>query len=194
MILRTNCCTMQDAWPLALNNNSVDSLFQPDLDRVCPFPLENAVQTRIHPSSLAVRKTSSHDAFQSRSDYVGRNNKKGQRRAVRLDEVGPRMELRLVKITEGPAVGPGPSVIHRGNLGEKRVRMVLVEIDTRIVQRGAWTIRRQDEIWVELHDAARGPKPRPKPREADGLAWLGPGGSPGSPGHCYQTWIFEKSK
>jgi len=34
-------------------------------------------------------------------DYVGRNNKKGQKRAVRLDEIGPRMELRLVKITEG---------------------------------------------------------------------------------------------
>jgi ribosome biogenesis protein SSF1/2 len=34
-------------------------------------------------------------------DYVGRNNRKGQKRAVRLDEIGPRMELRLVKITEG---------------------------------------------------------------------------------------------
>ncbi|KAK2467053.1 hypothetical protein APHAL10511_001311 [Amanita phalloides] len=34
-------------------------------------------------------------------DYVGRNNQKGQRRAVRLDEVGPRMELRLIKIVEG---------------------------------------------------------------------------------------------
>ncbi|KAJ7692358.1 hypothetical protein B0H14DRAFT_3046448 [Mycena olivaceomarginata] len=35
------------------------------------------------------------DAVDLADDYVGRNNKKGQRRAVRLDEVGPRMELRL---------------------------------------------------------------------------------------------------
>ncbi|KAJ7929271.1 Brix domain-containing protein [Mycena leptocephala] len=38
------------------------------------------------------------DAVDLADDYVGRNNKKGQRRAVRLDEVGPRMELRLVKL------------------------------------------------------------------------------------------------
>ncbi|EEB97943.1 hypothetical protein MPER_02639, partial [Moniliophthora perniciosa FA553] len=41
------------------------------------------------------------DAVDLADDYVGRNNKKGQRRAVRLDEIGPRLELRLVKITEG---------------------------------------------------------------------------------------------
>ena len=45
------------------------------------------------------------------TDYVGRNNKKGERRAVRLDEIGPRMELRLVKIVEG-APGKEGSVIH----------------------------------------------------------------------------------
>jgi ribosome biogenesis protein SSF1/2 len=33
--------------------------------------------------------------------YVGRNNRRGQKRAVRLDEIGPRMEMRLVKITKG---------------------------------------------------------------------------------------------
>jgi len=41
------------------------------------------------------------DAVSLADDYVGRNNKKGQKKAVKLDEVGPRMELRLVKITEG---------------------------------------------------------------------------------------------
>lgn len=35
------------------------------------------------------------------SDYVGRNNRKGERRTVRLDETGPRMELSLLKVTEG---------------------------------------------------------------------------------------------
>ncbi|EKM82828.1 hypothetical protein AGABI1DRAFT_53337 [Agaricus bisporus var. burnettii JB137-S8] len=45
-------------------------------------------------------------------DYVGRNNKKGQRRAVRLDEVGPRMELKLIKITEGVPGKEGAVIYH----------------------------------------------------------------------------------
>jgi ribosome biogenesis protein SSF1/2 len=53
------------------------------------------------------------DAIDLADDYVGRNNKKGQRRAVKLDEVGPRMELRLVKITEG-VPGKEGSVIYHG--------------------------------------------------------------------------------
>ncbi|KAG6874297.1 hypothetical protein C0995_001522 [Termitomyces sp. Mi166 len=51
------------------------------------------------------------DAVDLADDYVGRNNKKGQRRAVRLDEIGPRMELRLVKIVEG-IPGKEGNVIH----------------------------------------------------------------------------------
>jgi hypothetical protein len=46
-------------------------------------------------------------------DYVGRNNKKGQKRAVRLDEIGPRIELRLVKITEGIPGKPGAVIYHQ---------------------------------------------------------------------------------
>lgn len=46
-------------------------------------------------------------------DYVGRNNKKGQKRAVKLDEVGPRMELRLLKITEGPPGREGAVLYHQ---------------------------------------------------------------------------------
>jgi len=34
-------------------------------------------------------------------DDVGRNNRKGQKRAVSLDEIGPQMEIWLVKIAEG---------------------------------------------------------------------------------------------
>lgn len=52
------------------------------------------------------------DAVDLAEDYVGRNNKKGQRRAVRLDEVGPRMELRLVKITEGVPGKEGAVLYH----------------------------------------------------------------------------------
>ncbi|EAU88367.1 rRNA binding protein [Coprinopsis cinerea okayama7 len=46
------------------------------------------------------------------SDYVGRNNKKGTKRAVKLEEVGPRMELRLVKITEGVPGKEGNVIYH----------------------------------------------------------------------------------
>ena len=45
-------------------------------------------------------------------DYVGQNNKKGERRAVRLDEVGPRMELKLVKIVEGVPGKEGSVIYH----------------------------------------------------------------------------------
>jgi ribosome biogenesis protein SSF1/2 len=45
-------------------------------------------------------------------DYVGRGNKKGSRRAVRLDEIGPRLELRLVKITEGVPGREGQVIFH----------------------------------------------------------------------------------
>lgn len=47
------------------------------------------------------------------SNYVGRNNKKGDKRAVKLDEIGPRMELRLMKIVEGPP-GKEGNVLHHG--------------------------------------------------------------------------------
>ena len=52
------------------------------------------------------------DAVDLAEDYVGRNNKRGQRRAVRLDEVGPRMELRLIKITEGVPGKEGAVMYH----------------------------------------------------------------------------------
>ncbi|KAI0273813.1 Brix domain-containing protein [Gloeopeniophorella convolvens] len=45
-------------------------------------------------------------------DYVGRGNRAGQKRAVRLDEVGPRMELRLVKIVEGVPGKEGAVIFH----------------------------------------------------------------------------------
>lgn len=52
------------------------------------------------------------DAVSLADDYVGRNNKKGQKRAVRLDEIGPRMELRLIKIAEGLPGKEGGVIYH----------------------------------------------------------------------------------
>lgn len=53
------------------------------------------------------------DAVSLADDYVGRNNRKGQKRAVRLDEIGPRLELRLVKITEGVPGKAGTVIFHK---------------------------------------------------------------------------------
>lgn len=52
------------------------------------------------------------DAVSLASDYVGRNNRKGQKKAVKLDEIGPRMELRLIKITEGLPGKEGSVIYH----------------------------------------------------------------------------------
>ncbi|OAX40498.1 Brix-domain-containing protein [Rhizopogon vinicolor AM-OR11-026] len=52
------------------------------------------------------------DAVSLADDYVGRNNKKGQKKAVRLSEVGPRMELRLIKIAEGAPGKDGAVLYH----------------------------------------------------------------------------------
>jgi len=52
------------------------------------------------------------DAISLADDYVGRNNKKGQKRAVKLDEIGPRMELRLIKIVEGVPGREGSVIYH----------------------------------------------------------------------------------
>ena len=47
------------------------------------------------------------------SNYPGRNNRRGEKRAVKLDEIGPRMELRLVKITEGVPGKEGAVLFHK---------------------------------------------------------------------------------
>ncbi|KAH9854084.1 Brix domain-containing protein [Lenzites betulinus] len=52
------------------------------------------------------------DAISLADDYVGRNNKRGQKRAVKLDEVGPRMELRLIKVVEGVPGREGGVLYH----------------------------------------------------------------------------------
>ncbi|KAI0080610.1 Brix-domain-containing protein [Panus rudis PR-1116 ss-1] len=52
------------------------------------------------------------DAISLVDDYVGRNNRRGSKRAVRLDEIGPRMELRLIKISEGVPGKEGSVIYH----------------------------------------------------------------------------------
>ncbi|TFY83182.1 hypothetical protein EWM64_g837 [Hericium alpestre] len=63
-------------------------------------------------SSVSSAAGDDGDAVSLADDYVGRNNTKGQKRAVRLDEIGPRMELKLVKITEGVPGKEGNVIYH----------------------------------------------------------------------------------
>ena len=64
-------------------------------------------------SASSVAGDDDADAVSLADDYVGRNNKRGTRRAVRLDEIGPRMELKLVKITEGIPGKDGDVMYHK---------------------------------------------------------------------------------
>jgi hypothetical protein len=64
-------------------------------------------------------------------DDYGRGNKKGDRKAVRLVEIGPRMELRLIKVVEGlvgSKKGEGETVFHEfgesASVGPCRVRSI----------------------------------------------------------------------
>jgi ribosome biogenesis protein SSF1/2 len=53
------------------------------------------------------------DVVSLAEDYVGRNNRRGEKRAVRLDEIGPRMEICLVRITEGVPGKEGAVIYHK---------------------------------------------------------------------------------
>jgi len=74
-------------------------------------------------STAAYDSMSETDASEAESDTnavelpedYGKRNKKGERKAVRLIETGPRMELRLIKVVEGlvgSKKGEGETVFH----------------------------------------------------------------------------------
>jgi ribosome biogenesis protein SSF1/2 len=74
-------------------------------------------------STAGYESTSETEASEAESDTnavelpedYGKGNRKGERKAVRLVETGPRMELRLIKIVEGlvgSKKGEGETVFH----------------------------------------------------------------------------------
>lgn len=73
------------------------------------------------------------------ADYVGRNNRKGDKRAVKLDEVGPRIEIRLLKIVEGPPGKEGGVLYHE--FGEPG--LVSVQIISALMSTGAFSQEEQ---------------------------------------------------
>ena len=61
-------------------------------------------------ASAASEADPEEDNIRLASDNPGR--KKGDKRAIRLHEIGPRMELRLIKITEGAPGKEGAVLFH----------------------------------------------------------------------------------
>jgi ribosome biogenesis protein SSF1/2 len=74
--------------------------------------VDGGYETAASEVSSAAEGEDGEDVVSLAEDYVGRNNRKGQKRAVRLDEIGPRMEMRLVKITEGVPGKEGAVIYH----------------------------------------------------------------------------------
>jgi ribosome biogenesis protein SSF1/2 len=75
--------------------------------------VEGGYETATSEVSSVAEGTDAEDIVSLAEDYVGRNNRRGQKRAVHLDEIGPRMELRLVKITEGVPGKEGAVIYHQ---------------------------------------------------------------------------------
>ncbi|KAJ9104765.1 hypothetical protein QFC19_003906 [Naganishia cerealis] len=99
---------------------------------------------------------SDSNAVELPDDYVGRGNKKGSRKAVRLVEMGPRMELRLVKIVEGlvgSKKGEGETVFHE--FVHKSKAVAAAQQAEHVAKRKARDLRRkQQEANVARKQAA----------------------------------------
>jgi ribosome biogenesis protein SSF1/2 len=81
---------------------------------------DGGYETAASEMSSAAEGDDAEDVVSLAEDYVGRNNRKGQKRAVRLDEIGPRMEMRLVKITEGVPGKEGAVIYHEFGKWQRR--------------------------------------------------------------------------
>ncbi|KAI0295540.1 hypothetical protein BC826DRAFT_281717 [Russula brevipes] len=89
------------------------------------------------------RDVADYDVISLAEDYVGRDNRKGQKRAMRLDESGPRMEIKVVKIMPGK---DGAVIYHEfedksGGRGSKGVARCQGEAE-KVVPRGAGAERK----------------------------------------------------
>lgn len=106
------------------------------------------------------------------SRYVGRNNRAKEQRAVRLVEIGPRMELELMKVQEG--LCDGPVLYHRYvNKTAEEVKQQEAEIAQRQKERDARrkkqeeNIKRKDEERKENKRKARREQGLPSESEGD---------------------------
>jgi len=110
------------------------------------------------------------DAVSLADDYVGRNNKKGQKKAVKLDEVGPRMELRLVKITEG-VPGKGGAVMYHEFVKKSKAQAAALKASHAAKERLRKQRREEQEENVQRKKEANQQGPKAASEEApDGQA------------------------
>jgi ribosome biogenesis protein SSF1/2 len=89
--------------------------------------VDGGYETATSEVSSVAEGTDAEDIVSLAEDYVGRNNRKGQKRAVHLDEIGPRMELRLVKITEGVPGKEGAVIHHQFGEWQRRRGSYLID-------------------------------------------------------------------
>ncbi|KAG8217303.1 Brix-domain-containing protein [Butyriboletus roseoflavus] len=113
------------------------------------------------------------DAVSLVDDYVGRNNKKGQKKAVKLDEVGPRMELRLVKITEG-VPGKEGAVMHHEFVKKSKAESAVLKASHAAKERLRKQRREEQEENVRRKKEAKQRGSKTLPQDASGS---GAGGS-----------------
>ncbi|RKP11830.1 Brix domain-containing protein, partial [Piptocephalis cylindrospora] len=105
------------------------------------------------------------------SSYAGRGNRKSEQRAVRLVELGPRMELRLVKVEAGMC--DGEVLYHRyQKRSEAEIKAQEKKRAQEALERGKR--RKEQEANVdrkvrekEAHRIATGGKPKPEEEEGD---------------------------
>ncbi|WRT65619.1 uncharacterized protein IL334_002564 [Kwoniella shivajii] len=109
------------------------------------------------------------NAIELPEDYVGRGNKKGERKAVRLIETGPRMELRLIKVVEGlvgSKKGEGETVFHEFVQKSKSEAVSMQESHEQ--RRAAKDARRAEQAANVARKKAEKTKSKPKRKSAEG--------------------------
>lgn len=102
------------------------------------------------------------NAVQLSQNYVGRGNAANAQRAVRLREIGPRMELRLVKVEEGLN---GSSVLYHDYVHMSASDVAKQTRDITAKRQLAAERRAEQERNVERKKQAKAEKREPHPAE-----------------------------
>ncbi|KAK9767003.1 rRNA-binding ribosome biosynthesis protein [Basidiobolus ranarum] len=84
-------------------------------------------------------------------NYHGRNNRKSEQRAIRLTELGPRLEMKLTKIQEGLCEGP---ILFHSYIHKSPEEIKAQEKARQMKKQEAAVRRKQQEINVEKKKAA----------------------------------------
>ncbi|KAF9228674.1 Brix-domain-containing protein [Gyrodon lividus] len=128
------------------------------------------------------------DAVSLADDYVGRNNKKGQKKAVKLDEIGPRMELKLIKITEG-VPGKDGAVMYHEFVKKSKAEAAVLKASHAAKEKLRKQRREEQEENVQRKKEA---KQKLSEEHPDGLADDSDGGGEGDEDEDEDAWDEEE--